>query len=366
MPPPVRRTLDGQLADILTRLGILETRPRGGGGGGGGSTAWDDITGKPSAFPPSAHTHPSSQITDFDTAVPEAMPAASDTAAGKVELATDLETQTGLDATRAVTPLGLNSRTATTGRTGLVELSTLAEAIAGTDTTRAVTPEGVKAVVDARVVAASETAQGIVELATVAEATAGTDTSRAVTPAGVKAAIDAKVLPTASDTVAGLVELATSAETIAGTDATRAVTPAALMAALLGLVYPVGSIFMSAVNTNPGTYLGGTWVAWGAGRVPVGVDTSQPEFNGVEKTGGAKTHVLSVAEMPSHMHKNHAWNIIVAQGGNSGRFGFPAGNFARPMIEDSDQNRYDEASGGGQAHNNLQPYITCYMFKRTA
>ena len=271
MPPPVRRTLDGQLADILTRLGILETRPRGGGGGSGGSTAWADITGKPSTFPASAHTHPSSQITDFATAVPAAMPAASDTVAGKVELATDLETQTGTDGDRAVTPLGLNSRTATTGRTGLVELSTLAEAIAGTD-------------------------------------------------------------------------------------AARAVTPAALTAALLGRVYPVGSIFMSTVNTNPGTYLGGTWVAWGTGRVPVGVDTGQTEFNTVEKTGGAKTHTLTEQEMPSHRHGLSRTGSL--PGG--GYEGWVQSNLNTGEVQNTN------FAGGNQPHNNLQPYITCYMWKRTA
>lgn len=46
----------------------------------------------------------------------------------------------------------------------------------------------------------------------------------------------------------------------------------------------------------------GTWVAWGAGRVPVGVDTAQTEFNTVEKTGGEKTHTLATNEMPRHNH----------------------------------------------------------------
>ena len=43
---------------------------------------------------------------------------------------------------------------------------------------------------------------------------------------------------------------------------------------------------MTAENTNPSTYLGGTWVAWGAGKVPVGVDTTDTDFATVEKTGG--------------------------------------------------------------------------------
>ena len=56
------------------------------------------------------------------------------------------------------------------------------------------------------------------------------------------------------------------------------------------LLYPVGSIKFSTENVNPSTYIGGTWVAWGQGRVPVGVDTSDSDFNTPEETGGAKTN----------------------------------------------------------------------------
>ena len=71
---------------------------------------------------------------------------------------------------------------------------------------------------------------------------------------------------------------------------------------LLAYIYPVGSIKMTAENTNPSTYLGGTWVAWGAGKVPVGVDTTDTDFATVEKTGGEKEHILTTNEMPSHEH----------------------------------------------------------------
>ena len=71
---------------------------------------------------------------------------------------------------------------------------------------------------------------------------------------------------------------------------------------ILDIIYPVGSIYMSVNSTNPKNLFGGTWVAWGTGRVPVGIDTSQTEFASVEKTGGEKTHKLKVSEMPSHEH----------------------------------------------------------------
>ena len=57
---------------------------------------------------------------------------------------------------------------------------------------------------------------------------------------------------------------------------------------LVNTLYPVGSVMISTTSANPSTYLGGTWVAWGSGKVPVGVDTGQTEFNTVEKTGGDK------------------------------------------------------------------------------
>lgn len=241
---------------------------------------------------------------------------ASTTQQGIVRLATNAETQAGTNATIAVTPAGLASRTATATRTG------------------------------------------VVELATDAETQTGTDTARAVTPANLSAR-------TATDVRTGIVELATNAEATTGTDTVRAVTPAALKAAMLALIYPVGSIFMSTVNTSPAASLGGTWVAWGSGQVPVGVDTGQTEFNTVEKTGGAKTHTLQATEMPSHTHRVGAYT----SGTEAGGYGLVGGGgFGdRPWVATAAAARLStEAAGGGGAHNNLQPYITCYMWKRTA
>ena len=69
-------------------------------------------------------------------------------------------------------------------------------------------------------------------------------------------------------------------------------------------IYPVGSIYINATNsTNPGTLLGfGTWTAFGAGRVPVGIDSSDTDFDTAEETGGSKTHTLTTNELPSHTH----------------------------------------------------------------
>ena len=67
--------------------------------------------------------------------------------------------------------------------------------------------------------------------------------------------------------------------------------------------YYVGKIIMDTANVNPATYLGfGTWQYWGQGRVPVGVDASDSDFNAVEKTGGEKKHTMTIAELVDHTH----------------------------------------------------------------
>lgn len=122
-------------------------------------------------------------------------------------------------------------------------------------------------------------------------------------------------------------------------------------------VWPVGSIYISVNNTNPSKYFGGTWEVFGTGRCLVGVDTSQTEFNTVEKTGGEKEHTLTVDEMPNH---RHAYGDYYGIAGGS-KFNVVAYNNVTSYPEGG-----TVATGGDKAHNNLQPYITVYMWKRTA
>lgn len=145
-----------------------------------------------------------------------------------------------------------------------------------------------------------------------------------------------------------------------GKIANGAVTSAKMdWATVINNIYPVGSIFMSvshktaaAVKSALGNV--GTWVAWGSGRVPVGVNTSDSSFNTVEKTGGEKTHTLTVSEMPSHSH-NLGYGANVS-----------SGNISNPNFGSGTSAASTSSTGSGGAHNNLQPYITCYMYKRTA
>jgi len=124
-------------------------------------------------------------------------------------------------------------------------------------------------------------------------------------------------------------------------------------------VYPVGSIYINAaVATNPGTLLGfGTWAAFGAGRVMVGINAADSDFDTVEETGGAKTHTLTTSELPSHTH-----TTTLRGNGENEEVDFPAaGDSVNPG-----RTTTTNATGGGSAHSIMNPYIVVYMWKRTA
>lgn len=205
-------------------------------------------------------------------------------------------------------------------------------------------------------------------------------------------------------------------------------------------IYPIGSIIFNATGINPSQYLGGSWIAWGSGRVPVGVNEDEVEFDIAEKTGGEKEHTLTISEMPNHTHTftgdshTHTYSkssttsgsttLTVSQipshshqlrysGTNNGGYlvknnqagslqngentgsclgngtfqdretgtfrDFPAlhstggGSSHNHSITLSNATSGEKVVtgsnsniGGGVGHNNLQPYVTCYMWKRTA
>jgi hypothetical protein len=152
-------------------------------------------------------------------------------------------------------------------------------------------------------------------------------------------------------------------DTIVGTTETQTLTDKTLstgsvidanvnVVEVLKKAYPIGSVYINASNaTNPASLLGfGTWSAFGAGKVMVGLDAGDTSFDTAGKTGGEKTHTLTIAEMPAHTHKVGSTSLVTASGGNERK---PEGT--------SDNT---SSTGGGQAHNNLQPYIVVYFWKR--
>ena len=227
---------------------------------------------------------------------------------------------------------------------------------------------------------------------------------------------------------------------------------------MIALIYPVGAIMPSTVNVNPGTYLTGTtWELFGAGKTLVGVDTTDDDFNEVEKTGGQKewlythrhtinSHTLTLSEIPNHNHgmththsdtfsisalggrHGHSYSGNTGYGGDTGSariFGFggaadsgalslgsnsltlaypssggswgyttlsldgnhrhsvamtitnsgPHGHDIDGSVSTYSGNTDTTGEGGGHTHTAesrslttplLQPYITCYFWKRTA
>lgn len=122
--------------------------------------------------------------------------------------------------------------------------------------------------------------------------------------------------------------------------------------------YRVGDLFLTTIATNPSSYLGGKWELFGPGRCLVCVDTSQSEFNSVKKTGGSKTVTLNINQIPRHNHAIPNHNPAGYSGWKP--TGSDKGWVASPPAA------YTGDTGGGQPHNNLQPFITCYVWIRTA
>lgn len=140
------------------------------------------------------------------------------------------------------------------------------------------------------------------------------------------------------------------------------------------LMHPVGSIVMTTSNSNPGDTFGGTWQAWGAGRVPVGVDTNQAEFNSSNKTGGSKTvsHHHTRGSLVANIGAvdNDTTSIgydATNKGGVLYDYAFSHGNL-KTNIPANRVNHATTVSGStaDTQVTNLQPYVTCYMWRRTA
>lgn len=163
--------------------------------------------------------------------------------------------------------------------------------------------------------------------------------------------------------------------------------------------YPIGSIYMSTNSTDPGTLFGGTWQALNEGRVLIGASASHP----AGETGGEETHTLTTREMPSHSHSgstdsagshshsgsatssgDHKHSITYGSGeqystmpqydyygtSRSTMYTSSAGSHSHSVSIDSNGSHSHtvtiNSTGGGQAHNNMQPYLSVYMWKRTA
>ena len=145
---------------------------------------------------------------------------------------------------------------------------------------------------------------------------------------------------------------------------------------LMDIVYPVGSIYQSMNAISPASTVGGTWTQ---------LKTFLYGATASKQTGGEATHTLTVNEMPSHNHSgstggagghNHyvdgriiAWygpgggNVLQGAGDYFGSVGAYGGQGTSSV---GDHTHTIASNGGGQAHNNLPPYTTCFIWYRTA
>lgn len=189
----------------------------------------------------------------------------------------------------------------------------------------------------------------------------------------------------ASPTFTGTPTLPTGsiATTQSAGNSTTAIATTAFVQAALATLFPVGAIYTAVVSTNPATLLGfGTWTAFSAGRVMVGYDSSNALFDSAEETGGSAdaitvshTHTATTTSTDSGHTHTTTWQNI--NDFNSG--GLSAGAKQNP---DDSSGTFNVTSNSGTAsitsttsisttgssgtNANYQPYITVYMWKRTA
>ena len=142
-------------------------------------------------------------------------------------------------------------------------------------------------------------------------------------------------------------------------DALNGLSTAALTAAL-NAIYPVGIVVTLGVATNPATLFGvGTWTAI-AGKVIVGINAGDTEFDTLNETGGAKTVTLTAAQsgLPAHTH-----TVGKVNNNDGGSAGIQQSAAANNTTENTGS---VSAANASEAHTNLQPYIVKYVWQRTA
>ena len=180
----------------------------------------------------------------------------------------------------------------------------------------------------------------------------------------------------ASPTFTGTPTLPTGtiATTQTAGNSSTAISTTAFVQAAIAALHPVGSIYINATNaTNPGTLLGfGTWTAFGAGRVPVGFNSANVLFDTAEETGGSANSTL-----PSHTHTatstvtdpshSHLFPVSGAGSGNPSSTNSGSSTATTSTAVTGITVATTNSTEGASATNaNYQPYITVYMWKRTA
>ena len=174
---------------------------------------------------------------------------------------------------------------------------------------------------------------------------------------------------------------------------------------LLSVIFPVGAIYITAGNTNPGTFLGGTWTQVAEGRTLIGVGTLSGDTYAAGATGGAASVSLTIGQMPAHDHSgatgaqsadhthsgtvssagghthstsiheatdggnNYQMTMVLATAVNTEIQTDSAGSHTHTITLDNSSASHTHVvseQGGGQAHENRMPYLAVYFWQRTA
>ena len=136
-----------------------------------------------------------------------------------------------------------------------------------------------------------------------------------------------------------------------------------LVRKVLDRIQPVGSLYFSTSNTSPASLFGGTWERYAQGRVMVSASDTDTDFT-VGKTGGEKTHKLTIDELAKHSHAPGTSAALFMNVDHD--YGVRLATSATPGAASHWIGAVTITSGNDKPHNNLQPYIAVYIWRRTA
>ena len=158
--------------------------------------------------------------------------------------------------------------------------------------------------------------------------------------------------------------------TQSSSDSSTKLATTAFVQSVLQVLYPVGSVYSNATSsTNPATLIGfGTWTAFGAGKVIVGLDSGDATFSTVGNTGGSKdaitvSHTHTITD-PTHTHAQGGTALNIASGNY-----VPSGStipYASTNTAAASTGITINSAGSSGTNANLMPYVVVYMWKRTA